>query len=376
MKMKNNFLRCNFFLNFFLKNNFKKIKNNFSFRKNNFFIFLFFIFYFFSSCIFSGKKNVSTAFYFWRTRFNLNASEKKTLTDLNVSHLYIKILDIDGNDDDKFPTIVSELDSLPDSNNERKITPVIFITNRTFTLIPENLIDSFADALTKKCFSNIAFPTVKEIQFDCDWTETTRSKYFSFLKRTKHQIEKSENKNIQLSATIRLYQYKYFEKTGVPPVNNGTLMVYNLNALDAPETQNAILDVPTLQTYLTSNKNYPIPLNIALPLYSQGVILRDGNAAHLFNNLIPEEVKHDTHFLKKSATTYSANQNCYFKGVYVYADDVLRIDTVSIENLEKSAELLSKKFSGSVNEITFFSLDSVCLKRYNPEELKTIVKIF
>ena len=344
------------------------------YQKNYFFYF--FIFLFFSSCIFSEKKNVALGFYFWRTRFNLNASEKKILEDFEAAHLYVKILDIDWSDDEKFPIQVGAIDTFPVSNQKINITPVIFITNRTFFNISENLIDSFAEAVVKKCFSYSGFAYVKEIQFDCDWTETTRQKYFLFLEKIKKHFEFSENKNIQLSATIRLYPYKYFQKTGVPPVHAGMLMVYNLNALDEPETRNAILDIPTLKTYLTGNKKYPIPLGLALPIYAQGVILRDGRAVHLFNNLTSGEVENDLHFTKQTTTTYSVKQNCYFKGVYIYADDVLRFDEVSKENLLEASELLSKKFRNNINEICFFSLDSLCLKNYNPEDLYKVLSVF
>lgn len=44
---------------------------------------------------------------------------------------------------------------------------------------------------------------VKEIQIDCDWTASTQEAYFEFLHYLK---EKAKDKQIQLSATIRLHQ--------------------------------------------------------------------------------------------------------------------------------------------------------------------------
>ena len=61
---------------------------------------------------------------------------------------------------------------------------------------------------------------VKEIQIDCDWTASTQEAYFEFLHYLK---EKAKDKQIQLSATIRLHQLSMTP----PPVDRGILMMYN-----------------------------------------------------------------------------------------------------------------------------------------------------
>ena len=356
----------NIFTQLFFKKNILKIIFT---KRKLFFYFLFFIF--FSACVSGEQKNISVSFYFWRTKFNLNTLEKKFLTDCKVSNFYVKILDIDWSEENQFPIPVAAIDSLSDSYNKINITPVIFITNRTFVNISEILLDSFAQALVEKCFSYPNFSGIKEIQFDCDWTETTRDKYFNFLKKINAILNISEDTKKNLSATIRLHQYKYFKKTGVPPVQNGMLMVYNLNAIDDTENRNAILDLSTLKSYLISENKYPIPLNVALPLYSQGVLLRDGKAAHLFNNLTLQDAEQDSMFQKTTQTIYTVKHNGYFKEVYIYADDRLRIDEVSKENLSAAYKSLLKYFNADLNKVTFFSLDSLCLKRYDSEDLKT-----
>ena len=340
------------------------------FLKSKLFLYLLF-FIFLSSCLSGEHKNISVSFYFWRTRFKLNTLEKKTLAECNVSQLFVKFLDIDWSEENQFPIPVAALDSLPESDNKINITPVIFITNRTFANISEILLDSFVQVLAEKCFSYPNFSGVKEIQFDCDWSGETRDKYFDFLKKIKVTLNISNHTKKNISATIRLHQYKDFKKTGVPPVENGMLMVYNLNAIDDIENRNAVLDLATLKSYLISGKKYPLPLNIALPIYSQGVLLRDGHAAHLFNNLILQEVENDSIFQKTTQAIFTVKHNSYFKEVYIYEDDKLRIDEVSKENLSAAYKLLLKYFDADLNKITFFSLDSACLKKYNTEDLKT-----
>ena len=65
----------------------------------------------------------------------------------------------------------------------------------------------------------------KEIQLDCDWNSSTQKKYFNLIEEMKLY---PTWENIVWSATIRLHQLKYPKQTGVPPVNKGVLMFYNM----------------------------------------------------------------------------------------------------------------------------------------------------
>ena len=79
----------------------------------------------------------------------------------------------------------------------------------------------------------------------------------------------------QLSATIRLHQVKYREETGVPPVDYGVLMYYNMGHISAMGA-NSIYDRSTALRYLGKLREYPLPLDIALPMFAWGVHSADG----------------------------------------------------------------------------------------------------
>ncbi len=78
-----------------------------------------------------------------------------------------------------------------------------------------------------------------ELQFDCDWSDATRDRFFALLTAVG---ERARPAGITLSATIRLHQVKYRERTGVPPVERGMLMFYNMGRVDAAPGTNAIFD--------------------------------------------------------------------------------------------------------------------------------------
>ena len=130
------------------------------------------------------------------------------------------------------------------------------------------------EVLSEKIMSQIMrlWPTVSntaihEIQFDCDWTQSTKEKYFKFLR---HFRQLQNDPTFQLSATIRLHQIKFANQTGVPPVNRGMLMFYNMADLESIKTPNSILDLEVAHQYIDSQTTYELPLDFALPIFSLG----------------------------------------------------------------------------------------------------------
>ncbi|MGG2305049.1 hypothetical protein ACE4Z6_26875, partial [Salmonella enterica] len=93
-------------------------------------------------------------------------------------------------------------------------------------------------------------------QIDCDWTLGTKEKYFSLLKRIKERMA------LPLSCTIRLHQVKYQAKTGVPPVDRGMLMYYNMGHVEGATETNSIYDPANADKYVSYVKDYPLPLDV------------------------------------------------------------------------------------------------------------------
>lgn len=129
-------------------------------------------------------------------------------------------------------------EKLPDSC---QIIPVVFITNQTMKNIPKITIDYLAKAILSG-ISKLSPHPYHEIQIDCHWTLSTKQKYFSLLKI----LQKS---TLHLSATIRLHQVKFYEKTGIPPVERRMLMYYNMSDWRNPITINSIYSPKLLSQY-------------------------------------------------------------------------------------------------------------------------------
>jgi hypothetical protein len=237
-----------------------------------------------SSCAKLESKKVEHSFYYWKTTFTSDNNTSDFIRKEGINHFYIHYFDIEWSEQYWMPVPVAEIktfsNSIPFARSP--YTPVIYITNRTFEYMDDNWCDSlaaktrnkiifitnriekaFSERVTSDSLKNLDTDRVgipNEIQIDCDWTSSTQQKYFHFL-----QCLKAQFPDKKISATIRLYPYKYFQKMGVPPVDKGLLMCYNLSDIKNSKTTNSIFDLSDLKQYLTG-KRYPLSLDVALPV--------------------------------------------------------------------------------------------------------------
>ena len=176
-----------------------------------------------------------------------------------------------------------------------ELIPTIFITNRTLLHLPTAKIDTLAArivARTKALMKQLPDARIQEIQLDCDWTQKTKVSYFSLLEK----IQAFCGADVQLSATIRLHQLKFANRTGIPPVDRGMLMFYNMGDLERWESANSILDNSIASQYLDARNTYPLDLDIALPIFAWGVLYRKGRMTKLINNLEAKQLADTSRF--------------------------------------------------------------------------------
>jgi hypothetical protein len=345
-----------------------------------------FVLILFSNCQ-KKERQVITAFYHWKTNAGVSDFEKKSLDSLESKTIYKRVFDVDWNDAARFPEPISVAQSFKFLG--QKIIPTVFITNKTFIKLADNQLDTFVSVFFDKINKNTiearnpeeggkGQPLFDEIQVDCDWTQTTRDTYFLFLKKLKKLSQK------KLSVTIRLHQIKDKNVMGVPPVDKGMLMVYNMGNLDDLKTENSILNINTLKSYVSNLKSYNLKLDIALPIFSWGVVVRDGEVVKLINGLteddffpscepkdfVPLPIK------KLGAGRFEILENMYFKGFYLYKNDDIRLENTPLSILTETTGILTQNLDNQPLTIAFYHLDSVLLKRYTCGTLDGLVRKF
>lgn len=316
-------------------------------------------------------------FYYWKSNFLVTESEKKSMADLQVKKLYVKFFDVNWNNLAEKPEPAAKIRF--DSSSRQwlrqsgiELVPVVFITNETLDKIQTETVNALGDRiaylLKGLLDDNLFVQGIREIQFDCDWTAGTKEKYFELIKYLK-LLPLFSNK--QLSATVRLYQSKYTGKAGIPPVDRGLLMCYNMGNLKDPKTGNSILDAAELKKYIDNLNAYPLPMDIALPLFEWKVLFRRDQFAGLISNL-PDAALSDTTLFKNYTNRFESRADTTLFGYALKKGDVLRIEKSNYDEIMKTAAALTSQLVTPEFTISLYHLDSLTLSKYKKDELETI----
>lgn len=283
-------------------------------------------------------KDIQISFYSWENSFEeQNINEK----------LYIKVLDV--NFSTKLELLKTNIKDVP-----KNFIPVIYITNETMKNVDYSL-------LSKAILETLKNYKFDEIQIDCDWSLSTRSNYFNLLEDLKEKLNK------KISATIRLHQIKYYAKTGIPPVDYGVLMYYNMSNIGDFNTKNSILDNEIAKKYHYNFDVYPLKLKLALPLYSQAIQFREEKAISLFEGVEEKDFNND--FEKLENNRYKVLNSHYFKGRYIYKDDIFRLENSNEQDIKIALKDFLDLSKNRYDEVIFYTL-----KYKNKYDLNNLIK--
>ena len=327
-------------------------------------------------------RQVAPAFYHWQTKLQLKGPERSYLDSLQVHKLYVKFFDVDWDEATAQPLPLAALEADTNGLAGLELVPTIFLTNRSLLHMAPAEIDGLAARIFDKItrLMPAGCPPLREVQFDCDWTLQTRDRFFALIdsfRKTALAAQKNPAPAAQLriSATIRLHQYKYFEKTGVPPVDRGMLMCYNMGDVENWETDNSILDLAATGQYLSPGRtsSYPLPLDIALPLFHWGVVYRDEKLVKLMHGLGEGELQGGP-FAKLGPRRYQVERNTYLQGFYLYEGDLIRLETADLAELRKAGPLLASAAARQGFTLAFYHLDTSTLRQYPAADLERVME--
>ena len=356
-------------------------------------LFIFIITIFFSCQQTPGKK-ITRAYYFWRMSTPTDA-ERKFLKEHQIEKLYVHLLDVDWSPaQGPVPVTENELELTHNAFQQynsfpKQLVPVIFITNKTFERIDSFDIPLLARRLVRRClpaydaldkdyeqrhYITSYKGTIKpvEIQFDCDWTPGTKNKYFSFLREVKSLLPDS----ILLSATVRLHQYKYPDKTGVPPVDRGMLMVYNISDPKQYTQPNSIFDKSKAAAYFTSDKKYPLPLDVVLPAWSWSIVYRDHEFYQVENELTEKDLKVLSFLSATDNHRFTVTQDTVYHDLFLRIGDEIKAEGIDATALKAATELSRKAVNTDSFTISLFELSQKEFQQYNHETINEVYTSF
>lgn len=312
------------------------------------------------------KEKAGFSFYHWKSKAKYTDAINDALIKTQANSVYLHFFDVDViikkinlNDDGLYPEyVLTEVDNTFKNYN---IIPVIFISNKALKQEPDpkslsERISELINSISEYHFNKIP----DEIQLDCDWTETTANRYFELIKHLKE--------NYKVSVTIRLHQIKFPDITGIPPVDKGVLMLYNVGDLKNM-SQNSVLKPEIVEQYINKKTDYPLELDVALPLFSQTVVKNNDNEYRLINKTDINSLKNNSkHFMQIKQNLFKVINDTLYEGLYLSERYKLKIEQVSEDDIISSYNIL-KNSKLDISEVIFYHLNDSVLKHINLDKL-------
>ncbi|MEO7091758.1 MAG: hypothetical protein ABI175_00820 [Polyangiales bacterium] len=314
------------------------------------------------------------AFYFWRTTFALTPAEQEAVSALHVERIYVRMFDVAWSEDEKTtvplgPVALGAGAKVPAGI---EIVPVVYLKADVF----KHLTKAQLPMLARKLWADVQGRALalgfrpRELQLDCDWTESTREGFFGLLRELKIAAA------LPLSSTIRLHQVKYRERTGVPPVERGTLMFYNMGKFSPDPEQRMIFDAASAEKYLARIDEYPLPLDVALPIWSWTVHLRDDMVVGLMQSTDPGELPALDFLVADGADRFVATRSAFLHGTFLREGDVLKVEVTGPAETSAAAAMLAPHLrgGGAARTVTLFDLSERNLTRHGTDQLDNVFR--
>ena len=316
------------------------------------------------------------AFYYWRTTFQLSAAEQRALVELGVSRLYVRVFDVEWNQTESAPSMIGKITAASPSDQVpagTEVVPVVFLRQEVFRHLDPKRLGELARStwseVTRR--AKLLGFVPRELQLDCDWTDTTQAAFFEYLRQLRGVS------GVALGSTIRLHQVKYRERTGVPPVERGMLMFYNMGRFSADADERAIFDPASAEQYLSRISEYPLPLDVALPIWSWAVHVRDERVVGLLQSTDPDELPAVEFLEPAGADRFVATRTAFLHGALLREGDVLKIERMGPAETLAAAAMLAPHLSRSTpatRTLSLFDLSERNLKRYGQDQLDLVFR--
>lgn len=326
------------------------------------------------------KPKPFVSFYYWKSNYKLQANEIKALQDNQVQQLYVRYFDIVYDEQLKMAIPAAAI-RFAKADVVCPIVPVVFIKNKVFEQSDSTAIDSLSEhtvALLNQ-INKAAGIKARALQIDCDWTSKTAPRYFYFLRLLRQKLDAHDDGGTfasltMLMSTIRLHQVKYADKQGVPPVDKGVLMFYNMGEINTSD-MSSIYNRSTGQKYLAALNSYRLPLDVALPIFAWGMQMRDGTIIALLNKMDVRDFQQKDEFVMIRENRFKAIKS-FFKGGYYFKEgDEVKVEQVSEQALKDMADDLKANYPNHFQQVIFYDLDSINLSRYDQKVFqKTIAR--
>lgn len=324
-----------------------------------------------------GAETYSRSVYYWKTRFELDASDSLFLNRHGVGKIYLRLFDVDLDKDwgqDSIEVVpVGTTKFLSKVPEGVEIVPTVFITVDAIRRGSSEM-DHLAELIVTRILAMSSYNglgEIHEVQYDCDWPFWTEGAFYHLCQRSRELLSE---RDICLSGTVRLHQLVNWKM----PFDKGVLMMYNVGAIKDYNTENSILNVDDVSAYLTGSRlkafrrarsKDGFQMDVAYPIYGWGVVFRDKKFLCILHTC---DFDDESVFERMSECWVRVRENIEIDGNMLLAGDEIRSEIPDMRVLRRTKAIVESAMEGMPHSNLIYHLDEECLSRFTDEEIEEI----
>ena len=213
--------------------------------------------------------------YYWSTTLNMDSVKTAFMRNYDISRMYIRYFDVVADQSGRAVPNAT-LKFATDVPQGIDIVPTVFVMPECLRQDRSRLASLIVKRVGQMNETNDVY-NVKEIQIDCDWTQSTRQLYAEFMQA---MMRECHSRHLKLSSTIRLHQLAQTP----PPADRGVLMMYNTGDATDIRCHKPILDMHDAAPYLPRLNDYKLKLSTAYPIFTWRILFRGGRFVGFIHN--------------------------------------------------------------------------------------------
>ena len=213
--------------------------------------------------------------YYWSTTLSMDSVKTAFMRNYDISRMYIRYFDVVADQSGRAVPNAT-LKFATDVPQGIDVVPTVFVMPECLRQDRSRLASLIVKRVVQMNETNDVY-NVKEIQIDCDWTQSTRQLYAEFMQA---MMRECHSRHLKLSSTIRLHQLAQTP----PPADRGVLMMYNTGDATDIRCHKPILDMHDAAPYLSRLKDYKLTLSTAYPIFAWRILFRGGRFVGFIHN--------------------------------------------------------------------------------------------
>lgn len=152
------------------------------------------------------------------------------------------------------------------------------------------------------------------------------------------------------------------------------LMFYNMGKFSSEVGDRAIFDADAAAKYLGRVDDYPLPLDLGLPIWSWTVHVRDGRVIDLLQSTDPDELATHDFLIPGGLDRYTATRTAFLHGTLLREGDVLKVERMGPRDTQAAADLVAPHLRNEPRSVALFDLSERNLQRHGKDTLDLLFR--